>query len=473
MVVEAPSGVDSEFAARVMAAQIGDQATYAQAVHHYTYELYQEAWAEGLETLHRTLIVCPPDTFKSTTVRHFVERAIVHNCNVRILWLMNAGEQAEKQLMAISQTIKSNNVYRSAFGVQEDSEKQWTKSVLYVKRDITDPEPTLMATGMNGPYQGLHFDIIIIDDPTNQEDVRSPTTMELQRSKVRGVIIDRLLEGGRIVGLLTRWGVEDLVPTFEDMGFTIIVMPVAGDYPWGPTLSPTRFTPEVIEAKRQDKGDMLFALTFMCQPEAAEGNIIRREEIHYWDKDTIPNTPLHIFMGIDPAATAKSYSDYWGFASVGLSIQRNIKYVLELSAVRCEVSQGELEIVKRAQRTAGLRAIGIETIGFQAHILQSMKRRFNLPFREIPYRTRRQVMHKVVGLDRDKVGRAMYLSSEFASGRLLLPKGLPTVDGVSVESELCAVPFGKHDDRLDALAFACILADAHSTPRRFVSIKGF
>ena len=471
--VLAPPRPQTEFEARVTAAQIGDQATFAQAVHHYTYEEYQEAWAEGLESLHRTVIVCPPDTYKSTTVRHFVERTIGHNRNIRILWLMNAGEQAQKQVMTVSQTIKSNNVYRAAFGVIEDSEKQWTKSVLYVERDITDPEPTLMATGINGPYQGLHFDIIIIDDPTNQEDVHSPVTMELQRSKVRGVIIDRLLEGGRIVAILTRWGDTDLVPTFEAMGFTIIVMPIMGEYPWGPTLSPTRFTPEVIEGKRIDKGDALFALTFMCQPEAVAGNLIHRDEFHYWDKDTIPNTPLHIFMGVDPAASTNSYSDYTAIATIGLSIPLRVKFILDVWAGRVPITQIELEIVKRAQRVAGLRAVGIETIGFQAHIMQSMRRRYHLPLKEIPYRTRRQATNKVVALDRNKPGRALYLSSEFASGRLLLPREPLVVDGVSLESELCSVPFGTHDDRMDAIAFASILADAQSIPKRLVSIRGF
>ncbi|KKK57637.1 hypothetical protein LCGC14_3052460, partial [marine sediment metagenome] len=140
-----------------MAARDGDARTYAKAVHHREYELYQDAWAEALETRDRTVIVCPPDTYKSTTVRDFVEREIGKNPNVRILWVMNTGEQAQKQVMAISSTIQSNNVYRAAFDVKEDVEAQWTKNVLFVERDIEDPDPTLMGTGLNGPYQGLHF----------------------------------------------------------------------------------------------------------------------------------------------------------------------------------------------------------------------------------------------------------------------------------------------------------------------------
>ncbi|KKM68911.1 hypothetical protein LCGC14_1456210, partial [marine sediment metagenome] len=97
----------SELAVRAMAARDGDARTYAKAVHRREYEPYQDAWAEALETSNRTVIVCPPDTYKSTTVRDFVEREIGKNPNVRILWVMNTGEQAQKQVMAISSTIQS------------------------------------------------------------------------------------------------------------------------------------------------------------------------------------------------------------------------------------------------------------------------------------------------------------------------------------------------------------------------------
>lgn len=195
MVTATAPSLDS-ITTKALAARDGDARTYAKAVHRREYEPYQDAWAEALETRNRTVIVCPPDTYKSTTVRDFVEREIGKNPNVRILWVMNTGEQAQKQVMAISATIQGNNVYKAAFNVEEDTEAQWTKNVLFVQRDIEDPDPTLMGTGLNGPYQGLHFNIIIIDDPTDQDDVKSPTTMVGQVEKVRGVILDRLMEEG-------------------------------------------------------------------------------------------------------------------------------------------------------------------------------------------------------------------------------------------------------------------------------------
>ncbi len=467
----------SELAIRAMAARDGDARTYAKAVHRREYELYQDAWAEALETRNRTVIVCPPDTYKSTTVRDFVEREIGKNPNVRILWVMNTGEQAQKQVMAISQTIQSNNVYRAAFDIEEDTEAQWTKNVLFVRRSIEDPDPTLMGTGLNGPYQGLHFDIIIIDDPTDQDDVKSPTTMMSQVEKIRGVILDRLLEGGRIVVILTRWGQNDLVSTFRDMGFTIYEMPVVGPYPWGPTLSPTRFPMSRVEDIHRDKGDILFALTFMCNPQAVRGNIILRDHIAYWNAALIPEHPMQFVMAVDPAASTKDYADNSAIATVGVDVKSKWMYLVDMWAAKVETPDLEAKIVTLAKRTAGLRSLGLETTGFQLSLLQSMRRRYQLPFKEIPYRTRRNVQMKVLGLDRDKTGRALYLDALFASGRLFIPRDLPLVDGVSLEDELCSFsPTGshKHDDRLDALAIACVMAESLVAGSNVeVSLRGF
>ena len=449
----------SELEARAVAARDGDLAAYAFAVHGRRYEPHQEVWAEALESETRLVIVCPPDSFKSTTVRDWVERAIGQNRDVRILWLMNSGVQAQKQVMMVAQTIVGNPIYRRAFGVEPDEEGQWTKEVLYVRRDLRSPDPTLMATGLNGPYQGLHFDVIIVDDPTNPEDVRSPTEMELQRNKLRGVVLDRLVEGGRIVAILTRWGPNDLVPTFQEMGFTVVQMPAEAEYPWGPTISPTRFPPEKLARIRRDKGEGLYALTYLCDPQVvAGGQVVKLSDFRYWGPEDVPEA-LDVFMGVDPAASTKSYADYSAIATVGVDRSGRM-FVLDVWAGKVGVPALREEIVRRATRTAGLRAVGIETAGFQLGIVQDLRRAYRLPLVEIPYRSRRSALHRTLGLDRDKLSRLLYLHALMTSGRLFFARGLPVVDGVSLEQELVQAPRGKHDDRIDALAFACILAEA-------------
>jgi hypothetical protein len=473
MVAETKSLTPDEV--RVIAARDGDLSHYAKAIHNYEIEPYQEAWDYALDNEDRVCIVCPPDTYKSTTVQMNVERAIGRDPNSRTLWLMNSGEQAQKRVMSVSSTIKQNRTYKKAFKVDEDKDAQWTNTVLYVKRTIDSPDPTLMASGLNGPYQGLHFDRIVIDDPTNQEDPRSPTTMELQRSKLRGVILDRLVEGGRIVVILTRWGENDLVPLLEELGFRILTFPViADDYPWGPTISNKRFPLDRCELLRRDKGEVLWNLTYMCDPQAAStGNLIQRENIKIWTPDSLPDNATLTLMAVDPASGQKSWNDP---SAIGVSLldpKTRSNYITDMIVGRWNTVKLEEEILKRATRIAGLVAVGIETVAFQMSLLQNLRRsNRHIPFRELPYRTKKQAQSKAIGLDRDKTNRAIYLNSVFASNRMFLPPyPLPMVDGVTLLSELISFPNGKHDDRMDVCSFLAALADTYTNRGQKVKIK--
>ncbi len=460
--------------ARVLGARHGDLRDYAYAAHGLEIEEYQLSWEHALDTLDRVVIVCPPDTYKSTTVQLWVEKALGRNRNHRILWLMNAGAQSEKRVMTVMQTIESNTVYKKAFKLEPDYKSGWTKSTLYVQRDIESPDPSLMGVGLDGPYQGSHFDTIVIDDPTNQKDVKSPTTMEMQRTLVRGVIIDRLSDKGRIVVILTRWGENDLVSTFEDMGFTIIQMPVLGDYPWGPTISNTRFPLSRIPIIRRDKTDALFNLTYMCNPLAMQGGIIKRDHIRYWNKDNLPKNATLTLMAVDPASSVKAKSDPSAIGMGLLDPRTRALYITDMVDLRLEVPDLEAEIIKRAKQTAGLVGIGVETVGFQMSLVQRLRREKNLPIRELPYRSRRQATMKAIGLDRDKMNRALYVDSKFASGQLFLPEyPLPLFEGVSYEDELVTFDdSGRgHDDRVDCTAFLCALADAYSAPAFKIRIR--
>lgn len=461
----------TEIEARVAAAKTGDLATYAEAVHRQSMEPYQQSWEYALDNLDRVCIVCPPDTYKSTTVQHWVEKAIGKDPNIRILWLMNAGEQAQKRVMSVAATIKSNPIYTRAFDVVEDEEGQWTKSVLYVKREIESPDPTLMGTGFNGPYQGSHFDRIIIDDPTNQEDVHSPATMEMQKLKLRGVIIDRLVDTGKIIVILTRWGENDLVPELEDMGFTIIEMPIIGNYPWGPTISNKRFPMIRCDQIRRDKTDAIFQLTYMCNPRGMQTNgIIRREYIKYWDQENLPGGANLSIMAVDPSP-GRAGGDPACIGTALIDLKTRYIYITDMWDELAEVQEFENEFRKRAEHTARLIAIGVETIGYQLTFLQRFRREKKYPIRELPYRSRRQSTLKAIGIDRTKEGRAISVAQAFIQGRLFLPRYLPMFEGVSIEDELCSFPFGKHDDRMDVLAFLIGLADAYAKPRQFIRIR--
>ncbi|HXH05379.1 MAG TPA: hypothetical protein VNI83_02195 [Vicinamibacterales bacterium] len=466
----------SELDARAIAARYGGLAEYARAVHNLIIEPYQLAWAEALETEDRVAIICPPDTYKSTTVQLVVEQSTGRNPDLRTLWLMNTKDQAQKRVMAIKQTIEENAVYQRAFGTRPNKLAKWTTSELFLERSYVSADPTIMATGFLGAYQGLHFDRIIIDDPTDQDDVRSPQTMQAQRDRLRGVLTDRLVESGQIVAIFTRWAKHDLLPEFRAMGFRIVRMPIIGAYPWGPTISNKRFPMARVEALRRDKGDVLFTLTYMCDTSALSGVLIKREHLRWWDASMVPEVGMPVFMYVDPAASEKTSADFSSIHTVGYDYKRRRVLELDHWMGRVEVPVLREEIIKRAQRTAGLVAVGVETVGFQLSLMQDLRRQAQLPLVEVPYRTRRTVQSKALGLDKDKTSKALYLDSLFTSDRLYLAPNLRTelFDGVSRETML--MHYGStgntyHDDYCDSLAGAAVLAESMVRPDLEVEIR--
>lgn len=472
MIAERPPAADPQ-QVRIELARTGGLAEYARAVHGLSVEPYQEAWSEAIKREDRLVIICPPDTRKSTTVQHTIEQIIGLDPESRNLWLMNTASQAEKRVIAIRKTIEENQLYQAAFAPEPDPRK-WTNSELLLRRSYTDPAPTLMATGFLGAYQGLHFNRIIIDDPTDPEDVKSPTIMETQRNRLRGVLTDRLTDGGQIVAIFTRWGSSDLLPTFREMGFRVIVMPIMADYPWGKTISPSRFPVERMEQFKREKGEALFTLTYMCDTSAMEGQLIKREHLRYWDADMVPESGIGVFMAVDPAASTKTYADRSAIATVAYDFRTRRCFLLDLWQGRVEVPDLRKEIERRAKRTAGLTALGVETVAFQLSLMQDLRRLDGLPLQELPYRSRRNVQGRALGIDKDKTSRALYLDSLLTSGRLFLPRGLPLWDGVSLETEL--MTYGTptnthHDDGPDAIAFACALAEASVPPNLTVSLR--
>jgi hypothetical protein len=233
----------------------------------------------------------------------------------------------------------------------------------------------------------------------------------------------------------------------------------------------------VVEEIHKDKADILFSLTFMCNPQAVKGNIILRDHIAYWNDALIPEHPMQFVMAVDPAASTKTSADYSAIATLGVDVKTKWIYLVDMWAARVETPDLEAKIVQIAKRTAGLRTVALETTGFQLSLLQGMRRRYQLPFKEIPYRTRRNVQAKVLGIDRDKTGRALYIDALFASGRLFIPQDLPLLDGVSLEDELCSFsPTGSHrnDDRMDVLAIGSVMCESLVAGGNVeVSLRGF
>lgn len=426
-----------------------DFPTYCEFVHGRPLYAHQKAWGDALQEPNaRTLIVAPPGTLKSTTLSYFIEWCIGRDHDDTTLHLMNTATQAMRQVMAIADTIEHNPRYKLVFpDVIPDKARGWSHDTLFVKRsDTNNPYATVYGTGIDGPYQGVHVKRIIVDDPTDQQDVRSQVTMEQQRERVRGVMIDRLNPGGSIFGILTRWAESDLVRDFSEMGFEVLQFPIEGRYPWGRLLFPEFFSDDVIQKLRttKDQGGGgvstgLYMLTYMCDPGAASGSMVRREWWQYYGELPPISAPIHSW----DLSIGKKGGDFSAFGAWGVA--ENGYYLFDAGHWRLTADERIEKMTTLAVRDRPS-AILVEDVSVSMDVIHYLQNHTKLPI--VPVKP---------GMA-DKVARLQAYVHMIEAKRVWLPAHATWVQ--EYVDEMASFPGGQFDDQVDQTSQALKYLDS-------------
>jgi predicted phage terminase large subunit-like protein len=438
--------IDADGAVEASAAR-NDFAAYCKFVHDFEMCEHLHVWHKELyrNDVSKTLIVAPPETYKSTLLRYETEYHIGKNPDECTLLIMNTATQAMKQVMAIAETIEGNVKYQEVFPhVKPDTARGWSKDTLFITRPNRErPDPTLYGTGIDGPYQGLHVERLIIDDPTDQQDVRSETTMSQQRERLQGVLIDRVKNGGRIWAILTRWGESDLTNTMKNMGFQVLEQPIEGRYSWGRLLCPTYFPDtRLADIKQGKQGDLasgmsgdLWTLTYLCDPSGSEGSMIRREWWKYYgEAPQFKGRPIHSW---DLSTGRSSLGDYSGFGS--WSVGENGYYMTSGGHWRLDMD-GLIAKMLLFAETEQPQKILVEEVGTSIPVVEYLEKHTRLP------------VYAVKPGSRDKVARVQGVQHIIEAGRAWLPNNQAWVHDFI--DECARFPGGQFDDQVDQMSQA-------------------
>lgn len=422
---------------------------YCKQVHQRPLYAHQLAWMRELENRRQryTLIVAPPESLKSSTVRMYLEWSIGNHPDTCCLLVMNTAAQAQRQVMAVAETLERNPRYRAVFPwIVPNPKRGWSHEVLFVQRkNESKPDPTLYGTGIDGPYQGSHVDLLIVDDPSDQQDISSQATMEQQRQRLRGVLLDRLEEGGRLFAILTRWGEADLVRDFREIGFTVLEQPLEGRYPWGRLLCPELFDDERILRLKEAKGGSLYQLTYQCDPQAATGTMVKRE---WWRRYAQPpqlsGRPIHSW-DISTGIRDGDFSAFgcWGRGEMGYYLGDAGRWRLTMDELLAKMN-----VLYQAQRPEW---IVVEEAGVSIPIIQYLQRHSSLPIMPIKPGSR------------DKVARLRAVTALIEGGRVWLPSAAPWLQ--EYVDEMSSFPGGQYDDQVDQTTQALAYLDARGGGR--------
>jgi predicted phage terminase large subunit-like protein len=298
-----------------------------------------------------------------------------------------------------------------------------------IRRAVQTPAPRIEL------ITGAAIDYWTLDDPSTVARGR----------KYKRVIID---EAAMARHLEQAW-TEAIRPTLTDYKgdafflstpkgsnyFKTLYGMAGADPDWMAWQMPTTANPWIDPTEVDKAGESLPSIAFRQEYLAefvdAAGARIKREWLRYGDcPEGLPT-----YIGVDLAISTKSEADYTGVAVVSRGEDGTI-YVRDINRTRADFAS-VLRFIEAMADKWKPSMIGIEQVQYQAAVVQELLRRTKLPIRGIRP-------------DRDKVTRFAPLEARYEQSQVMHCQGLPAY----FEDELLSFPVGRHDDVVDALAYA-------------------
>ena len=306
------------------------------------------------------------------------------------------------------------------------------------------------AVGAGGPITGRGADLLLIDDPIKgREDAESETMRQRLKDWYTSVARTRLMPGGAIVVIQTRWHEDDLagwlLKEHEHEGWETLNLPAIAEpgdalgRMEGEALWPAAYPVPELAVIRKSVGGRDWSALYQQRPSAAEGSVFKREHWRYYQPPEHEPKSLISALGCfqvvqawDTAFKKGSMNDYSVGVTIGISANRY--YILDCWRDRLEFPDLKRAVMAQAAKW-GATAVLVEDTAAGQSLLQELGRNTRLPL--IP-----------VKADKDKVSRANAVTPTHEAGLCYLPMGAHWLS--DFVDELASFPSAPHDDQVDA-----------------------
>ena len=415
-------------------------------------------FVETWEKKRRKLILIPRGHLKSTVVTvGYTLQQIAKNPKIRVLIGNATDPLARSFLSQIKDHLAKNASFINMYGNFATAAPKWSAREIKI---ITDEEsyerkePTVTAFGMGGSLTSQHYDLIILDDLVNRENIGTKEQIDKVITTYRD-ILDLLEPTGHLIVIGTRWDDSDLYGTLmeqEKTFFEIMVRSAVEGVSLddidealksGKVLFPEKYSREYLRQLRAEKGKYSFSCQYLNNAVPAEDATFNYKWFKRYPEEEIKGRPLNIFTFVDPAISQSKAADYTTMVTLGVD-QYNHIWILDV--YRAKVNSTELinQIFLNYEKYHP-RQIAIETVAFQKSlqyfIFEVMRHRnVSLPILEVK-----------PGFHETKEMRILGLVPYYEQGRVHHPEHGYYVD--ELENELKRFPVGKHDDIIDALSY--------------------
>jgi predicted phage terminase large subunit-like protein len=313
------------------------------------------------------------------------------------------------------------------------------------QQDGTPQQPgTYFATGIGGPLTGRGGNLILLDDLTkNREEAESETIRQRNKDWYTSTAYTRLMPGGRIVLVMTRWHQDDvagwLLHEHSHENWTVLNLPAIAESEdaigrqTGEALWPDAFPLKTLAKIKESIGSRDWSALYQQRPVPAEGGLFKHEWFRRYDAPQ--ERYEQIVQSWDTAFKPAQINDpsactTWGVRKDGFDL-------LHVLAARMEYPDLKARAIAHAEDWKSA-AVLIEDKASGQSLIQDLRRETRLPV----------VAIHINPHGGDKTTRASAVSAMVESGKVSLPRQAPWL--TDYEIEMTTFPNAVHDDRVDS-----------------------
>ncbi len=428
---------------------------YRDAVHHRQIARKLEAVERG--EIDRLMISMPPRHGKSMLASEFFPAWYLgRNPGHYVVAATYAQDLADDFGRKVKDQIADESFGAIFPGVTLKQDSQAVK-----RFHVEGPSDTLttaqagayFAVGVGGPLTGRGAHLMLIDDPVkNRQEADSEVIRRRMRDWYTSTAYTRLMPGGRIVVIQTRWHEDDLsgwlLREHAQEGWDTLYLPAISKA--GEALWPEQYPVERLHKIRQAVGSRDWSALYQQEPTPDTGDYFQRD----WIRPVAglpPASSLRIFGASDYAVT-QSGGDYTVHIVVGVDSD-NRMYVLDLWRGQTDSAQwieALCDLIAKWRPAEWAEETGQIKAALGPFLERRMRERKTFVYR-------RQFPTKG-----DKAVRAQAIRARMAMLGLHIQGDVPWRS--DFESELLRFPAGVHDDQVDALGLIGQMLDHINAP---------
>ncbi|MBO9580320.1 MAG: phage terminase large subunit [Sphingobium sp.] len=432
---------------------------YADAPHHRLIARHLEAVERGEIT--RLMITMPPRHGKSMLASEFFPAWYMgRNPDHYVVTATYAQELADDFGRKVKNQIE-DPAFQCIFpgvGLADDSK---SAKRFHIDGSIggvehaTTQRGAFYAVGVGGPLTGRGAHLLLIDDPVkNREEAESEVIRKKTKDWYTSTAYTRLMPGGRIVIIQTRWHEDDLsgwlLSEHQHEGWTVLNLPAINDN--GDALWPEQYPVEALERIKRALPPRDWSALYQQMPTPESGDYFKREWII--PVDVIPPKEAMAIYGASDYAVTADGGDYTVHAVIGVA-QDGRMYLLDLW--RAQVSsdvwvEAFCAMVRKWRPIGWAEETGQIKSGVGPFLVRRMIETDSIVARE-QFPTRG-----------DKAVRAQSIRGRMALQGLHVPRDAPWL--ADFISECMSFPVGVHDDQIDAIGLVGQLIDKFSLGKR-------